>query len=183
MNRDGRKRLWEREAGASRGAHTCQKYEVGGKPACSLREGGFILSSVPLLQWWQSSVFLEESARASHTTSWPSHCFSSRETTVTSAMISSYQRSENCASFTSPGFVPKLRTAPTCMISFGAQICSDSGAELSLLVVAADLHSAFSHSASAVSSFQCIWISFNPHICPMMGLLFLFCRWVNWGTR
>lgn len=73
------------------------------------------------------------------------HCFSSREITVISVMTLSYRRSENCASFTSLDFVPELRTAPTCMISFG--ITSDLiwGTELfSLLVVIADLHCSLS---------------------------------------
>lgn len=53
--------------------------------------------------------------------------FSSREITVISATTSSYQRSENCASFTSPGSVPGLRTAPTCTISFGTHLSRDAG--------------------------------------------------------
>lgn len=104
--------------------------------------------------------------------------FSSRETTVILATTSSYQRSENCASFTSLGFVPEPRTAPTCMISFGAHLRVHGGCRPFLLTGVnswPSSHSRFMHRRGAESPLL-VSISFSPHLCPATGLLLPFCR-------
>ena len=105
------------------------------------------------------------------------HWFSSREITVILATTSSYQRSENCASFTSLGFVPEPRTAPTCMISFSARHRAHGGCRPFLLPGVNSWpspHFRFVCRRGAQSPLP-ISISFSPHLCPATGLLFPFC--------
>lgn len=106
----------------------------------------------------------------------PFPCFPSRETTAILATTSSYQRSENCASFTSLGSVPEPRTAPTCTISFGAHSDGMKCSPLlpSSLPIAADLHCThfFVLWASAVTCVQCVLVSLNRLVaewCPADG--------------